>query len=97
MMLVPAGMPTVPALLVPSPQAMVAVKSPGVALAALLLTKLATRPLKDWSSVAVSVGWMLSVSTSASATVMGLLAVAVAVPGGLALRVTATVKEPSSA
>src|SRR5437867_3938046 len=97
-MLVAAGLPTVPALLVPSPQLMVAVKSAGVVLAALVLTKLATRPLNDWPSVAVSVGWIgLTVSTSASATVMGLLAVAVAVPRASSPTRRATELFPSSA
>ena len=51
-MLVAAGLLTVPVVVVPSPHLMVAVKSAGVLLAALVLTKLATRPLNDWPSVA---------------------------------------------
>src|SRR5260370_41398904 len=97
-MLLAPGLPTTPAVVVPSPQSMVAVKSAGVLLAALVLTKLATRPLNDWPSVALSVGWMgLTVSTSASATAMGLLAVALAVLGASSLSTTVTVKGPSSA
>ena len=75
---VPPPPVTVPALVLPSPQSMVAVKSPAT-LAVLASVKVATVPLKGMPAWAVKVTGV-PVSTSASVTV----AVAHAAGGGAA-------------
>src|SRR5439155_61655 len=98
-MLVALGLLTVPAVVVPSPQSMVAVKSTGVLLAALVLTKFATRPLNDWPSVAIKVGWSgFTVSTSPSPTIAVLsIAILVKVLGASSEKLAMISNVPSSA
>src|SRR4051812_28655742 len=98
MMLVAGGMPTVPEVVGSEERRVGEEEWAGGGVEELEMRKLATRPLNVWFWVAVSVGWIrFTVRTSASATLMGLLAVAVARVGSSSLRVTVTVKFPSSA